>query len=448
MRLSVRMIALACLAAACAFGGAARAETGPAPGTLVHCGAMLDVRERRIERDVGLRIAGGVIESVRPWAEAGAESSGAGLQVVDLSQGYCLPGLMDMHVHLSAESAKESFLTTTMTQSSATEALVSLRRAQLMLRNGFTTIRIVGEIDAQFSSIDVRNAINRGDFDGPRMLVAQHAFSETGGHSDLSDVHAGWPGVTGTVVRAGVDNVREAVRAERKKGADWIKICASGGVMSVGDDPRVQGFTDEEIAAFADEAHRLGMRIAAHVHGNRAALAAARAGFDSIEHGTLMEDDAIELMKRNHVTLVPTRYVVEWILAYGARGGVSEENLAKARMVEAKHRVAVQKAYRAGVRIAMGSDPIFPHEESNREFAAMVRAGLTPWDSIRAGTINSAELLGLESQIGSLEAGKQADIVAVSGDPVADITELERVKFVMKAGKVIRNDAASQAATR
>lgn len=411
---------------------------GHAAPTLILCGGLVDVKNRRIQRDMEIEVADGEIRRIAPISRQAGADPAAARTVVDLSSGYCLPGLIDLHVHLSIDSTTETFLTTALTQSSAAEALVVLKNAQTMLRTGITTVRVLGEIDLQYSAVDVRRAIDKGRFVGPRMLVAQHAFSPTGGHNDLNDVHAGFPGVTGVVTKAGVDNVREAVREEHKRGADWLKICASGGVMTVGDDPRAQAYTDEEIAAFIDEAHRLGMKVAAHVHGNSAGLSAARAGVDTIEHGTLLEDDTIAMMKKNGVALVPTRYVVDWILSNGAKGGVTEENLAKARSVADQQRDAMLKAYRAGVKIGVGSDPIFPHEEAVREYAAMVGVGLPVWDVVRGGTIVAAEILGLDRKIGSLEVGKRADIVAVKADPIADPTEFQRVTFVMKDGEVIR----------
>ena len=402
---------------------------------VLRCGTIVDVERNQLVRNQDILVADGVIQDI------GHEiSAPAGAIVIDLTGQYCLPGLMDMHVHLFIDSSVGTVADNFLQKSSAANALLGLKRLQVMLSNGFTTIRVPGDVDYQFTGIDLRNAIARGDFDGPRMLVAPHALSQLGGHVDLNTIRPDGPEITGTIVAAGVDNVREAVRREVKYGADWIKITASGGVMSQHDDPRVQGWTDDEIFAFADEAHRLGVKIAAHVHGDQAGNAAARAGFDSIEHGTMLQDETIAIMKQNDVVLVPTLYVLDWILEQGVGPGITANNYEKAVQVAKMHKTALMKAYRAGVKIAMGSDPIFPHEECNREFASMVKAGIAPWDAIRAGTIAAAELIGLENEIGSLAVGKQADIVAVSGDPVADITQLETVGFVMKGGKGIRND--------
>ena len=415
---------------------AALASTASLADTsVIDCGALVDVENRRMIRDQQILVVDGVISEIGAGVDAPPHSSR-----IDLSDQYCLPGLMDTHVHLFIDSRVGTVTDNFLHKSSATNALLGLKRLQVLLNSGITTIRVPGDIDYQFAAVDLKHAIERGDFDGPRMRVAPHALSQLGGHVDLNTIRPDGPEVSGTVVQAGVDNVREAVRRQVKYGADWIKITASGGVMSQHDDPRVQGWTDEEIFAFADEAHRLGVRITAHVHGNDAGLTVARAGFDSIEHGTMLEDDTIAVMKQNGVFLVPTVYVVDWILEQGVGGGITADNYQKAQEVSKTHRTALMKAYRAGIPIAMGSDPIFPHKESVREFASLVNAGLTPWDSIRAGTIVSAQLLGLEHEVGSLAAGKQADIVAVSGDPVDDITELEAVRFVMKGGKVIRND--------
>ncbi len=406
-----------------------------ADSAVLRCGTLVDVQRNRLVHRQDILVTDGVIRDIGPELTVPGDAS-----VIDLTAQYCLPGLMDMHVHLFIDSSVGTVADNFLQKSSAANALLGLKRLQVMLNKGFTTIRVTGDIDYQFTSIDLRNAIARGDFDGPRMLVAPHALSELGGHVDLNTMRSDGPKIAGTIVAAGVDNVREAVRREVKYGADWIKITASGGVMSQHDDPRVQGWTDDEIFAFADEAHRLGVRIAAHVHGDQAGNTVARAGFDSIEHGTMLQDETIAIMKQNNVVLVPTLYVLDWILEQGIGPGITANNYEKAVQVAKMHKTALIKAYGAGVRIAMGSDPIFPHEESNREFASMVKAGITPWDAIRAGTITAAELIGLEEEIGSLAAGKQADIVAVSGDPVADITHLERVGFVMKGGKEIRND--------
>lgn len=429
MHQSTRFRSLAGLIAGVFLACGAQADS-----QLLRCGAVVDVERERILVRSDIAVKNGVIEAVGQNLNAGNAA------VIDLGDEFCMPGLMDMHTHLFIDSRAGTVAQNLLNKSSGTNALQGLKRAQSMLKNGFTTVRVPGDIDYGFAAIDIRNSIERGEFIGPRMLVAPHALSQLGGHGDLNAIRPDGPTVNGTVVQAGVDNVREAVRRQVKYGADWIKIMASGGVMSQHDDPQVQGWTDEEIFAFADEAHRLGVKITAHVHGNQAGMTAVRAGFDSIEHGTMLEDETIRAMAESGVVLVPTRYVLEWILEQGVGGGITEDNLRKARMVDAMHRRVLARAYDAGVTIAMGSDPIFPHDESTREFAALVRAGLSPWDAIKAGTINAAELIDLGLELGSVKAGKIADIVAVPQNPVEDISALERVGFVMKAGVVVRND--------
>lgn len=400
----------------------------------IHCGAILDVIKQQQLRNIEIVISDGVIEKVGP-IPVGANAS------IDLTEVVCLPGLIDLHAHLFLDSTRETLFDQFVKKSSADNALKGLKTLQTMLSNGFTTVRVPGDLDRHFATISLRNAIARGDYAGPRMQVAPHALSPLGGHADLNDVAPDGPAVTGAIiVPAGVDSIREAVRREVKFGADWIKIMGSGGVMSEHDDPAAQAWTDEEILAFADEAHRLGKKITAHVHGNVPAITAANAGFDSIEHGTMLEDDGIEAMRKNGTVLVPTVYVLDWIVEQGPSGGISEDNHQKAVRVVARRNEALSKAYKVGVPIAFGSDPIYPPKDTPKEFVHMVKAGIPPWGAIAAGTIVAAELLDLDDRLGSLEVGKRADIVAVPGDPVADIGVMESVVFVMQDGVVIRND--------
>ncbi len=404
--------------------------------TIIDAGHLVDVTNKRVLADQQILLKNDRIEAIGDKVDAPP-----GAQRIDLSDAYVLPGLMDMHVHVFATYNEKSRLEAVVTQSSADNALIGLKNLQKLLRSGFTTVRMPGDKDQKFAAISIRNAINRGDFEGPRMFVAPHFMGPLGGHGDLNSVSADWEDkIVGQVIPAGTAGMQDAVRREIKFGADWIKIMATGGVMSQFDDPNAQAFSDEEFQALADEAHRHGKKITAHAHGNAGAYAAVKAGFDCIEHGTMINQVTIDLMVQNGTYLVPTLYVLDWILAQGPSGGISANNYAKALEVSKTHKKALRAAYEAGVKIALGSDPVYPHEEAIREFAAMVDAGIAPWDVLRAGTINAAALLEIEDDLGSLEAGKIADIVAVPGSPVNDIEQIEDVFFVMKEGRVIYHE--------
>ncbi len=310
----------------------------------------------------------------------------------------------------------------------------------MTLEAGFTTIRNVGA--SGFTDVALRDAINAGDVPGPRMLVSGPALSITGGHCDNNllpfEYHAQSEGVAD-----GVEAVQHKVRENIKYGADLIKVCATGGVLSHGDNPQASQFTLEEMQAIVADAHRLGRKVAAHAHGAQGVRWASEAGVDSIEHGSYIDDAAIATMKKNGTYLVPTLYLGDWFLENAERTGAPAELIAKAREVMPAARKNVARAFAAGVKVGFGTDAaVYPHGLNAHEFAVMVRLGLTPLQAIQAATINDADLLGWSDKVGTIEAGKWADIVAVDGDPLADVTTLERVKFVMKGGEVVRNSYA------
>ena len=397
--------------------------------TVLRCGALVDVEREQLLQRQDILVADGVIAAVGSGI-AGPE----GASVIDLSGHYCLPGLIDAHTHLMVGGPG-------LNSSSAAKTLIALKNAQTMLQHGYTTLRIPGDGDIGFGSIALRDAIAGGLFTGPRMQVAPHFLCPLGGHCDRNAIapDSGVP-TAPYVIAAGEDSAREAVRRELKYGADWIKVHATGGIMSVGDDPRIQSFTDAELAAFSDETHRHGKKITAHIHGAGAVKSAVRAGFDSIEHGTMMDEEAIGMMVESGTWLVPTVYVLDFIVGSGQSRRMTPEIMAKAREVAKVRDDSFRKAYEAGVKMAVGSDQIFSHRHSAREFAALVRQGVTPMDAIVMGTINGATLMDLEDEIGSVAVGKQADIVAVPGNPLDDISVLEKVEFVMLGGRIIRQD--------
>lgn len=414
----------------CTVLAAPRAAAGGDSVTL-RCGRLLDPGSARVLSNVSVRVEGGRIAAV--GAPPGSAPAAA---TIDLSALTCLPGLIDLHAHILINPG--DVLADSLRKSSARKALEGLRNAQVRLQNGFTTLRDPGDEDLYYSTIDIRDAIARGDFTGPRLFVASHMISSTGGHGDFNDLAPDLALQVPNVVVDGPDALRKAVREEVKHGADWIKLAATGGVMSAADDPRAQAFTDEELRAAVDEAHRHGRKVTVHAIGTGGIKAALRAGVDGIEHGILIDDEGIRMMKERGVWLVPTIYVLDYIIEDGVRMGIPPDRIEKAKHLQAERDKCIGAAFAAGVKVAFGSDTIFPHEHAAREFGRMVKLGLTPAQAIRAATVSAAEVLGIENEVGKIEAGRIADIVAVAGDPLKDVTALESVAFVMRSGRVVK----------
>ena len=363
-----------------------------------------------------------------------------GATALDLGDATLLAGFIDCHTHVTQESS-DNWLADfyeNLRRPVAEKALFAAGYARKTVDSGFTTIRDVGSSD----SIDVglRNAIDRGLVTGPRMVVARDAIGATGGHCDRTGFPAGTFGAESGPEKGiihGAAQAREAVRLNVKYGADVIKTCASGGVLSLADDVAAPQLTDEELAAIVDEAHRLGRKAAAHAHGDLAARAAVKAGIDSIEHGSFLTDETLALMKAKGTYLVPTLLAGEWT------GGKAEkfppEIAAKARAALAARSDMFRRALASGVKIAFGTDAgVSPHGISAVEFGLMVGLGMSPAAALRAAGPAAADLIGLGKLIGTLEPGKEADIVAVPGDPLKDIHVTERVFFVMKGGRILR----------
>jgi len=413
--------------------------TAPAPATTgeqlqyIQCGKLLDVVKKQTLSNQNILVRNGVIEAMGADVKAPEEA-----ESIDLSNQVCMPGLMDMHTHIFIDSTKSTLDVAGLVNSSADATLFGLRNLKSLLNQGFTTIRIPGDLDKAYASISLKNAINRGEFDGPRMLVAPHGLSPTGGHGDANSFAADSHLPIALNIVDGIDDIRRTLRTEFKYGADWVKVMATGGVMSQHDDPNVAAYSDEEFAVFVEETHRHNKKITVHAHGDEGIYAAVKAGVDSVEHGTLMSKRTAKLMAKKGTYYVPTLYVLDWILEMGKKGGITANNLAKANLVAQKHANSVAMAYKYGVKMALGSDPIFPMDQVNREFDAMAKRIPDNWYVLQMGTINSAELLGLEDTIGSLEVGKQADIVATAKNPIDEMKNIESVSFVMKGGKVIR----------
>ena len=374
---------------------------------------------------------------------AGVGNGGSGGDVIDLGDVTLLPGLMDMEVNLLMGGRGETGVLSHVQDDPPLRMLRAVGNARRTLRSGFTTVRNLGlfvKTGGYLLDVALAKAIDAGWIDGPRIVPAGHAISPTGGHLDPTMFTAYAPGIMPLSLEEGiangVDEVRKAVRYQIKHGAQLIKVCASGGVMSHTGTPGAQHYSDEELRAIVDEAHRRGLKVAAHTHGAAAVRSAVEAGIDCIEHGFLLDDDTIALMAERGTFLVPTTALTEGMDLSGA----APELRAKAAEVFPLAQTVVARAFKAGVRMAVGTDaPAIPHGRGAQELVAMVDRGMTPLEVLRAATVNAAELIGVQDR-GRIAEGLLADLVAVPGNPLDDIAVTADVRFVMKGGKVFRND--------
>lgn len=430
---------LAALASvALALAASAQPEKTPDSYVLIRCGTLMDVPGKPVHKNATLVVKNGVVDRVIDsfdWPGlADARKAGAKIEEIDWKQSFVLPGLIDCHVHLSNQW-DAMVRQRAVVEDQPASAVRGVANALKTLKAGFTTVRDVGSPGT--SMFAVRDAINRGDIPGPRVLVSGEAISVTGGHGDPTNGYrADLLGMESTGVADGVDGCRHAVREQIKRGADVIKLTATGGVLSASSAGLAQHFFDDELEAIVQTAHKMGRKVAAHAHGTDGINAALRAGVDSIEHGTYLDDDSVGLFKSKRAYLVPTLLAGATVAANAEVPGYYLPMVArKAKEVGPRMMDMFKKAHEAGVTIAFGTDTgVSPHGENAREFALMVKAGMTPTETIVAATLTASELLGIKDTVGTLEPGKAADLIAVAGDPTKDVTELERVKGVVKGG--------------
>ncbi|MBM3178524.1 MAG: amidohydrolase family protein [Bacteroidetes bacterium] len=403
--------------------------------TAILCKQIIDGKaDRPIDANVVL------IENNRIVSVGNKSIIPPGTPTIDLGDHTLMPGFIDMHCH-PLGNGDDDYQTYHLKNSSADKALQCLKNVQGLLQEGWTSLRVAGDLDVGYAHLDVRDAINAGMFVGPRIFGAGHWISVTGGGGDLNFFSYEQSGVKvdGLVVD-GPEEMRKAIRNEIKYGSDWIKILVSGAFMTAGDNPQNVHFSKEELEVAIDEAGRRDVPVMAHAHSAESIKMSVSAGAKTIEHGSFLDDEAIAMMKAKGVFLVPTMAIGKWFLEFNE----GSQALSKAIELTKKHRVGIEtmltKAIRSGVKVVVGTDltGTQPEYHSN-EFSELVRVGMSPMQAIKAGTSLAAEGLGKEKELGTVAPGMLADLVAVKGDPLADINRLKKVTFVMKDGKVVKS---------
>ncbi len=431
---TLRWYTLLAVAFCCAVGTTQAQQipaqpANPSPTLAVHAGRLIDVRTGKVATSAYILVAKDRILRL-------ADSAPDGVRVVDLSKYTVVPGLIDSHAHVLGD-LKDQTSTSSLRMSSPQKAIWGVHNLQIWLDHGFTAMRDACESDAAYGQLALRDSINKGLIRGPRMVSAGGCISLNGGHGD-ADVLAPDAGLPrGPNIADTPDEVAGVVRRDIKYGADWIKLMATGGVLDPISDYRVQELSEEQMAKAVEIAHRAGKKVMAHAEGTEGIKAAVRAGVDSIEHGTVLDEEGARLMEQHGTWLVPTLYCFQHDMVTGLSQGRDPVSFAKGVAILKEQ--AFQRALAHHLKIAYGidDDPDFV----SKEFGALVKGGMAPLDALRAATINGAELTGRANDIGTIEAGKFADIVAVDGDPLADITVMEKVVFVMKGGEVYKNNA-------
>ncbi|MEA2258777.1 MAG: hypothetical protein QOJ51_1602 [Acidobacteriaceae bacterium] len=409
------------------FGQPAKPPAGSR--TLVRAGHLLDVKTGKILDGQTIVVTGDTISLV---AASSAVPTQPGDTVVDLGDRTVMPGLIDVHTHITGQPNFDPYFE--LTQTDAKEAIQGVVNARTTLMAGFTTIRNVGA--GGYTDVDLRDAINQGQVPGPHMQVSGPALGITGGHCDENLLPIKYH-VTGEGVADGITGVQQKVRQNIKYGVDVIKICATGGVLSKGDDPQASQYTIEEMRAIVADAHRLGRKVAAHAHGSQGILWATEAGVDSIEHGSYIDEASIAAMKKNGTYLVPTLYLEDWMIEKGNLPPIYQQKMKDTILVAKK---TIKHAIESGVKIALGTDAaVYPHGLNAHELDVYVnQMGMTPLAAVQSATINAADLMGWSGKTGSIEPGHWADIIAVERNPLEDVRVLQHVSFVMKGGTVYK----------
>ncbi len=435
LRWQMAMLSAAMIAAASTIIAQQPVYRPNAGRTLLRAGAVVDVHTGHELQDATVVVQGDKILSVASTASTPAQ---LGDREVDLRGYTVLPGLFDVHIHLTGVTDFDPYFELSMTPGK--EAILGVENAKTTLEAGFTTVRNVGAND--FTDVALRDEIEEGHIPGPHMQVSGPALGITGGHMDENLLPYQYHVQAGGVAD-GVPAVQHMVRQNIKYGADLIKIGASGGVLSKGDDPQAAQYTREEMAAIVADAHRLGRKVAAHAHGAQAILWATEAGVDSIEHGSYIDDACIKAMKQRGTYLVPTSYLYDW---YRENGHLPTLYAQKMHDVTSVARANHKRAIAAGVKVALGTDAaVYPHGLNAHELEVYVRDyGMTPLAAVQSATLNGADLMGWSDRAGALDPGKWADVIAIKGDPLQDVRTLQHVAFVMKGGVVYKDEAQPQ----